>query len=317
PRRSSPRSSSRSRAAPSPGPPGRASRPSSASRGSARRRAGRRRSESRPRLRAPSDRRGDRTGPRARSSSADRRPRFDDISGHVARDDLPPHVQRARQPRTDAARARRRLARRRPRARHRRRLARRNRRARRPSRLRARIRRRPPPRGEAGTRPGLRRALAGDTELLLEMDCDFSHDPADVPRLIAAVEGGADIALGSRYVPGGGIPDWGLVRRGVSGGGNLYARVILASRVHDLTGGFKCFRRRVLETIDLDAVRSKGYAFQIETTYRAVRAGFRVVEVPITFVDRKRGGSKMSRAIVLEAVWKVPLLRLQALTGRL
>jgi len=164
---------------------------------------------------------------------------------------------------------------------------------------------------------GFRHVLAGDAELLLEMDADFSHDPADVPRLIAAVEDGADIALGSRYVPGGGIPDWGLVRRGVSAAGNVYARVILGSRVHDLTGGFKCFRRRVLETIDLDAVHSKGYAFQIETTYRAAQAGFRVVEVPITFVDRKRGGSKMSRAIVLEAVWKVPLLRLQALTGRL
>lgn len=164
---------------------------------------------------------------------------------------------------------------------------------------------------------GFRRALAGDTELLLEMDCDFSHDPADVPRLIAAVEGGADIALGSRYVPGGGIPDWGLVRRGVSSGGNLYARVILASRVHDLTGGFKCFRRRVLETIDLDAVRSKGYAFQIETTYRAIRAGFRVAEIPIIFADRRSGSSKMTKQIVLEAVVRVPALRVAALAGRL
>jgi len=164
---------------------------------------------------------------------------------------------------------------------------------------------------------GFRHALAGDTELLLEMDCDFSHNPADVPRLIAAVEDGADTALGSRYVSGGGIPNWGLVRRAVSAGGNLYARVLLGSRVHDLTGGFKCFRRRVLETIDLEAVHSKGYAFQIEMTYRAVRAGFSVVEVPITFVDRERGGSKMSRAIVLEAVWKVPLLKAQSLTGRL
>jgi len=164
---------------------------------------------------------------------------------------------------------------------------------------------------------GFRHVLAGDAELLLEMDCDFSHDPADVPRLIAAAEDGADVVLGSRYVPGGSIPDWGLVRRAISAGGNLYARLLLGSPIHDLTGGFKCFRRRVLETIDLDAIDSKGYAFQIETTYRAVRAGFRVVEVPIRFVDRKHGGSKMSRAIVLEAVEKVPLLRLRAMLGRL
>jgi dolichol-phosphate mannosyltransferase len=164
---------------------------------------------------------------------------------------------------------------------------------------------------------GFRRVLAGDAELLLEMDCDFSHDPADVPRLIAAAEDGADVVLGSRYVAGGSIPDWGLVRRAISAGGNIYARVILGSPIHDLTGGFKCFRRRVLETIDLGAIDSKGYAFQIETTYRAVRAGFRVVEVPITFVDRTHGGSKMSRAIVFEAVEKVPLLRLRALLGRL
>jgi dolichol-phosphate mannosyltransferase len=148
------------------------------------------------------------------------------------------------------------------------------------------------------------------------MDCDFSHDPADVPRLIAACEQGADVALGSRYVPGGSIPNWGLVRRAISAGGNVYARALLSSPVHDLTGGFKCYRRTVLETIDLDAVDSKGYAFQIETTYRAARAGFRVVEVPIAFVDREHGGSKMSRTIVLEAAWKVPALRLAALCGR-
>jgi dolichol-phosphate mannosyltransferase len=164
---------------------------------------------------------------------------------------------------------------------------------------------------------GFRRVLAGEAELVLEMDCDFSHDPADVPRLVAAAEGGADLVLGSRYVPGGSIPNWGLVRRAVSSAGNLYARIFLQSPIHDLTGGFKCYRRRVLETIDLGAVHSKGYAFQIETSYRATRAGFRVTEVPIAFVDRERGGSKMSRAIVLEAVWKVPLLRLRALAGRL
>jgi dolichol-phosphate mannosyltransferase len=155
-----------------------------------------------------------------------------------------------------------------------------------------------------------RHALQTDTDLVLEMDCDFSHDPADVPRLIAACEEGADIALGSRYVPGGGTRNWGLVRRIVSWGGSFYARVILGLRIHDLTGGFKCFRRAVLETIELEAIHSKGYAFQIELTYRAARRGFRVVEVPIVFVDRTEGTSKMSRTIFLEAVVKVPLLRL-------
>jgi dolichol-phosphate mannosyltransferase len=164
---------------------------------------------------------------------------------------------------------------------------------------------------------GFRRALAGDAELVLEMDCDFSHDPGDVPRLIAAVEAGADLALGSRYVKGGAVGNWGLVRRIVSAGGSFYARVLLGANVHDLTGGFKCYRRAVLEAIDLDAIHSKGYAFQIETTYRALRSGFRVVEVPITFVDREVGGSKMSKSIVVEAIWKVPALRLAALRSKL
>src|ERR671936_111699 len=163
---------------------------------------------------------------------------------------------------------------------------------------------------------GFRHALAHGAELVLEMDCDFSHAPDDVPRLIAAASD-ADVVIGSRYVSGGSIGNWGIVRRFVSAGGSLYARVLLGVRVRDLTGGFKCYRRAVLEAIDLDAVHSKGYAFQIETTYRALRAGFRVVEVPITFVDREAGGSKMSRAIVVEAIWKVPLLRLAALAGRL
>jgi dolichol-phosphate mannosyltransferase len=148
------------------------------------------------------------------------------------------------------------------------------------------------------------------------MDCDFSHDPKDVPRLIEATAG-ADLALGSRYVRGGGVRNWGLARRVISRGGSLYAQLLLGLRVRDLTGGFKCYRRAVLEGIDLDAVSAAGYAFQIETTYRAIRAGFSVVEVPITFADREQGGSKMSRAIVLEAVWRVPLLRLSALLGRL
>jgi dolichol-phosphate mannosyltransferase len=164
---------------------------------------------------------------------------------------------------------------------------------------------------------GFARALADGAELVLEMDCDFSHDPKDVPRLIAAAEDGADLVLGSRYIAGGSIPNWGLVRRAISLGGNVYAQVILQSRLRDLTGGFKCFRRGVLETVDLSAIDSKGYAFQIETTYRVVRAGFEVVEVPIAFVDREHGHSKMDGSIVIEAVWKVPLLRLRALTGRL
>jgi dolichol-phosphate mannosyltransferase len=163
---------------------------------------------------------------------------------------------------------------------------------------------------------GFRHALADGAELVLEMDCDFSHDPADVPRLIGAVEAGADLALGSRYVKGGGVRNWGLLRRFVSAGGSFYARVLLGVNVRDLTGGFKCYRRSVLETIDLDAIHSKGYAFQIETTYRALRAGFRVVEVPITFVDREIGGSKMSKAIVAEGFWKVPALRLDALRSK-
>ena len=164
---------------------------------------------------------------------------------------------------------------------------------------------------------GFRRALADGAELVLEMDCDFSHDPADVPRLIHAVEDGADLALGSRYVDGGEVANWGRVRRLVSAGGSWYARVLLGVGVRDLTGGFKCYRRAVLERIDLGAIHAKGYAFQIEGTYRTLRAGFTVVEVPIRFVDRTAGHSKMSRAIFLEAVARVPVLRLAALTGRL
>ena len=163
---------------------------------------------------------------------------------------------------------------------------------------------------------GFREVLCGDAELVLEMDCDFSHDPADVPRLIAAVEQGADLAIGSRYVEGGGTSNWGLVRRVISRGASIYTRVILMP-IHDATGGFKCFRRQVLESIDLDTIDAAGYVFQIETTYRTLRKGFRVVEVPIRFVDRTAGQSKMSRAIVLEAAWKVPWLRLAALAGRL
>jgi dolichol-phosphate mannosyltransferase len=163
---------------------------------------------------------------------------------------------------------------------------------------------------------GFRRALAAGADRILEMDCDFSHDPKDVPRLIAATDK-ADLALGSRYVEGGGTENWGAVRRGISAGGSFYARVLLSVQIRDLTAGFRCYRATVLKTIDLDAVHSKGYAFQIEMTYRALRAGFSVVEMPIKFVDREAGGSKMSRAIVLEAIWKVPTLRLAALRGQI
>jgi dolichol-phosphate mannosyltransferase len=163
---------------------------------------------------------------------------------------------------------------------------------------------------------GFRRSLELGADLVFEMDCDFSHDPRDVLRLAEAAER-ADLVLGSRYVAGGGTRNWGLVRRFVSRGGSLYAQVLLQLGIRDLTGGFKCYRRRVLETIDLDAIDSRGYAFQIETTYRAIRSGFSVVEVPITFADREVGGSKMSKAIVLEAIWKVPALRLRALANRL
>jgi len=161
---------------------------------------------------------------------------------------------------------------------------------------------------------GFRVALECGAELVLEMDCDFSHDPKDVPRLIAAAAD-ADLVLGSRYVRGGGVRDWGLVRRLISRGASLYTQLLLMP-VRDATGGFKCFRRAVLEQLDLDAIGSRGYMFQIETTYRVRRAGFRVLEIPITFADREVGGSKMSRAIVLEAIWKVPALRLAALRGR-
>ena len=163
---------------------------------------------------------------------------------------------------------------------------------------------------------GFHRALADGAELALEMDCDFSHDPRDVPRLIAAVEAGADVAIGSRYVPGGGTENWGLIRRLISRGASLYTRTLLMP-VHDPTSGFKCFRREVLERIDLDAIESMGYAFQIENVYRARRAGFTVVEVPIVFAERQVGHSKMSRKIVLEAIWKVPALRLAAARGTL
>ena len=159
---------------------------------------------------------------------------------------------------------------------------------------------------------GFRTVLATDAELILEMDCDFSHDPADVPRLIEAAESGADLVLGSRYVEGGGTRNWGLTRRLISKGGSVYTALFLRMGIKDPTGGFKCFRRSVLEALDLDAITPRGYAFQVETTYRVQRAGFRVVEIPIMFADREAGTSKMSRAVVLEAIWRVPLLRVRS-----
>jgi dolichol-phosphate mannosyltransferase len=155
---------------------------------------------------------------------------------------------------------------------------------------------------------GFRMALAQGAALVLEMDADFSHDPAHLPQMLEAARG-ADLVLGSRYVEGGAVRNWGPVRRLISRGGCLYARAVLSVPVQDLTGGFKCFRREVLEALDLDSVRSQGYAFQVELTYRALQMGFRVAEVPIVFTDRRVGASKMSRRIVLEAIWMVPRLR--------
>jgi dolichol-phosphate mannosyltransferase len=163
---------------------------------------------------------------------------------------------------------------------------------------------------------GFREVLAGDTDYIVQMDCDFSHDPADVPRLIAAVEAGADLAIGSRYVPGGGTSNWGVTRQVMSRGASVFTRLILMP-VHDATGGFKCWRREVLESLDLDSIDAAGYVFQVETTYRARRKGFRVIEIPIHFADRTAGQSKMSFGVAFEGVWKVPRLRLAAMMGRL
>ena len=140
------------------------------------------------------------------------------------------------------------------------------------------------------------------------MDCDFSHDPEAVPALVAAARD-ADLVIGSRYVPGGGVARWGVARRAISRGGCWYARRVLGVPVRDLTGGFKCFRRAVLEAIPLDRVGGAGYVFQVEMTYRALLTGFRVAEVPITFTERAHGRSKMSRRIVAEAAVRVPALR--------
>jgi len=156
---------------------------------------------------------------------------------------------------------------------------------------------------------GFRHALAEGAEFICEMDADFSHDPRYLPQLLAAAESHYDLVLGSRYVRGGGTVDWGLVRQLISRGGNIYARTILGLPVMDATGGYRCYRRRVLETLNLDAIQSNGYSFQIELVYRTMRAGFRIGEVPIVFPDRRVGQSKMSRRIVLEALLTVWRLR--------
>ena len=158
-------------------------------------------------------------------------------------------------------------------------------------------------------------ALDSGADLVAQMDADFSHDPADLPRLLDAARD-ADLVLGSRYVNGGGVEEWGPLRRLISRGGCAYARAVLGVEVHDLTGGFKVFRRKVLEAIDPPSISAFGYAFQVETTYRAIRAGFRVVELPIVFRDRRVGESKMTKRIVLEAAWRVPAMRLRRARSR-
>jgi dolichol-phosphate mannosyltransferase len=158
---------------------------------------------------------------------------------------------------------------------------------------------------------GFHHALEHGAERVMEMDSDFSHDPGDIPRLVHEAAHGADLVLGSRYIPGGGVVNWGLGRRIVSRGGCLYAQVILGVPVRDLTGGFKCFNRRVLQAIGIEQMHADGYGFQIELTYRALKAGFHVREVPIVFHERRAGASKMSTRIALEAVWKVPALKVR------
>ena len=163
---------------------------------------------------------------------------------------------------------------------------------------------------------GFKQGLADGYQVLIEMDADFSHDPKYLPEMLRRLDAGADLVVGSRYVRGGGTENWGLARQVISRGGGLYARTILGVRVKDLTAGFLAYKRRVLETIDLDAVGSQGYGFQIEMKYRTLGKGFRVEEMPITFVDRRVGQSKMSRKIVLEALTMVWRLRLTGTTRR-
>ena len=164
---------------------------------------------------------------------------------------------------------------------------------------------------------GFRRALQGGATAVLQMDADWSHDPAALPGLLAPiVDGSSDLVIGSRYTPGGGVVDWGLARRLISRGGSLFARIVLRLPAHDLTGGFKAWRASTLAAIDFDGIHAGGYVFQIEMTYRASRTGARIAEVPITFRDRRIGQSKMSRRIVVEALLVVCQLRFDELRGR-
>jgi dolichol-phosphate mannosyltransferase len=164
---------------------------------------------------------------------------------------------------------------------------------------------------------GFRRALDAGYDVVFEMDTDLSHDPKYIPAFLRAIDAGAEVVIGSRNVPGGGVEGWGAGRHVISKGGSLYSRTILGLRVHDLTSGYKAFTRRALDAIDLDRVQSNGYSFQIELTYRAIRRGMHVTEVPIVFVDRRAGQSKMSRKIFFEAIAMVWKLRADALLGRL
>jgi dolichol-phosphate mannosyltransferase len=162
-----------------------------------------------------------------------------------------------------------------------------------------------------------KKGLSEGFERFFEMDADLSHDPRYLAAFVAELDRGADVVIGSRNVPGGGVEGWGLGRHFLSKGGSLYSRTILGLTVKDLTSGYKAFSRRALEAIDLSAVRSNGYSFQIELTYRAILKGMRVSEVPIVFVDRKVGHSKMSRKVFVEAVGMVWKLRAEAMLGRL
>jgi dolichol-phosphate mannosyltransferase len=160
---------------------------------------------------------------------------------------------------------------------------------------------------------GFDEALANGADFVIEMDADLSHDPADLPRLIDAARDGADVVLGSRYVAGGGVEGWPLHRQLISRAGGRYAAIMLGLPLSDLTSGFKCFRASALRRLDPDLVHSRGYAFQIELTYHAARAGLEIVEIPIVFREREHGRSKMSAGIALEAMWRVPLLRMGSL----
>lgn len=159
--------------------------------------------------------------------------------------------------------------------------------------------------------------LAGEADVIIEMDADFSHDPADLPRLVAAVTDGADLAIGSRYVPGGSTPDWPLLRRLISKGGNWYARAMLGIGVRDATAGFRAFRADALTKLPYRDARASGYGFQVEMAWRASQAGLEIVEVPVVFRDRTRGTSKMGGKIVVEAMWLVTLWGLKSLPARL